>query len=193
MLSTGKCIIRRKRVESLSIEQCLKEFCEWFKQFNKPLLVCRNGRAFDSIILLKSSWNCSHTSLPVDCFVDSLHVFKEVLHGRKCYKPETLVKGCSSLSYKAHSPLEDVQALQSLVVHLNISSAALLKHSFSVQYVVSSIHYKAKTNGCLESLQPLSNTVSNYMLRKIAQSGLIYQNLKRRTRGEREHLELNKL
>ena len=142
--------------------------------------------------MLKSSWNCSHTSLPGDCFVDSLHVFKEVLHGMKCYKPETLVKECS-LSYKAHSPLEDVQALQSLVVHLNISSAALLKHSFSVQYVVSSIHYKAKTNGCLESLQPLSNTVSNYMLRKIAQSGLIYQNLKRMTRGEREHLELNKL
>lgn len=84
-------------------------------------------------------------------------MFQEVLPGSKCYKLETLVQECSSLMYKAHSALEDVQALQSLVVHLKISSATLLK--IVLVYSMLCLLYITKTNECLESLQPLSNTV----------------------------------
>lgn len=83
-----------------------------------------------------------------------------------------------SKSFDAHSALEDVKALQSLVLHLNISCDVLLKHSFGVDFVLSSIKYKLKTNDNIVSLQPLSNSVSNYMLKKIAQSGLSYEHLK---------------
>ena len=176
-----------ERIESLSVERCLEEFCAsgWNNLTNHYLL------AFDSIIFLKACLNCLHTSLPVEGFVDSLYVFQEVLPGSKCYKLETLVQECSSLMYKAHSALEDVQALQSLVAHLKIISATLLKNSFSVQYVVSSIHYKDKW--MLRIFAAIIKYCSNYTLRNIAQPDLTSDDCiwKRRTRGDWEYLELN--
>lgn len=176
-VKNGEMFVHNTRVQSVSVEKCMEELAEWLKQFHKPLLVCHNGRAFDSIILLK---NCMKIpcSLPFEGFVDSLFVFKEAIPGRKCYKLEALAKDCMSKSFDAHSALEDVKALQSLVLHLNISCDVLLKHSFGVDFVLSSIKYKSKTNDNIVSLQPLSNSVSNYMLKKIAQSGLSYEHLK---------------
>lgn len=117
-------------------------------------------------------------------------MFREALPDRKCYKLEALIKDCMFMSFKAHSALEDVKALQSLVLHCKISCDVLLKHSFSVEYVISSIDYKSKTDECLGSLQPLSNCLSKYMLKNIAQSGLSYQHLKMAyERGGPEGLE----
>lgn len=188
-VANGKMYFHKNKVDSVSVEGCLDDFTQWLKQYSNPLLVCHNGRAFDSINLLKTCQNNSF-SLPIEGFVDSLFVFREALPDRKCYKLEALVKDCMSMSFKAHSAHEDVKALQSLVLQCKISCDVLLKHSFSVEYVTSSIDYKSKTDECLGSLQPLSNCLSKYMLRKIAQSGLSYQHLKMAyERGGPEGLE----
>lgn len=188
-VANGKMYFHKNKVDSVSVEGCLEDFTQWLKQYSKPLLVCHNGRAFDSINLLKTCQNNSF-SLPIEGFIDSLFVFREALPDRKCYKLEALVKDCMSMSFKAHSAHEDVKALQSLVLQCKISCDVLLKHSFSVEYVTSSIDYKSKTDECLGSLQPLSNCLSKYMLRKIAQSGLSYQHLKMAyERGGPEGLE----
>lgn len=96
------------------MEKCIEVLAEWLKQFHKPILVCHNGRTFDTILLLKSCMNIP-CSLPFEGFVDSLFVFKEAIPGRKCYKLEALVKDCMSMSFEAHSALKDVKALQSLI------------------------------------------------------------------------------
>lgn len=180
----------KRKVDSISIERCLLDFVEWLKQFQNPLLVCHNGKAFDSIILMKACLNTGNISLPIKGFVDSLCVVREVLPGRKTYKLETLVKDSLEMCYDAHSAVEDVKALQSLFVHYKLSCDILLKHSFSVEYVIQSIHYKSRTNECLSSLHPLSNSLSNYMLKKIALSGLSYQHLKMAfERGGQEGIE----
>lgn len=53
----------------------------------------------------------------------------------------------------------------------------LLKHSFSVDFVLSSLEHKSKSE-CLKSLQPFVGCISNYMIRKIIQSGLAYCHFK---------------
>lgn len=143
----------RNKVDSVSVERCLEESTQWLKQYSKPLLVCHNGQAFYSIILLKTCQNNSF-SLSIEGFVDSLYVLREALPDKKCYKLEALVKECMSMSFKAHSALEDIKALPSLVLHCEISCDMLLKHNLSVEYVTSSIDYKSKTDECLGSLQP---------------------------------------
>lgn len=72
----------------------MEELAEWLKQFQKPLLVCHNGRAFDSIILLKNCMKIS-CSWPLEGFVDSFFL-KEAIPSRKCYKLQALVKGYMS-------------------------------------------------------------------------------------------------
>lgn len=67
-VKNGEMFVHNTRVQSVSVEKCMEELAEWLKQFHKPLLVCHNGRAFDSIILLK---NCMKIpcSLPFEGFV----------------------------------------------------------------------------------------------------------------------------
>lgn len=119
------------------------------------------------MILVKTLMNnpvCE--ALIIEGFVDSLHVFKEVLPNRNSYKLESLLLDTMSMSYNAHSAIEDVKILQSLVLHHNFSSEVLLKHSFSLDYVTSSLAHKFKTSVCLNSLQPLVGCLSSYMMKK---------------------------
>lgn len=53
-VANGEMYFHNNKVDSVSVERCLEDFIQWLKQFSKPLLVCHNGRAFDSIILLKT-------------------------------------------------------------------------------------------------------------------------------------------
>lgn len=94
------------------------------------------------------------------------------------------------VSYNAHSAFEDVAILPSLVKYHKLSYETLLKHSFDVIFVKDSIDLKCKENECFISLHPLEKCISNYMLRKIAHSGLIYEHLKLAfERGRAEEIE----
>lgn len=81
-------------------------------------------------------------------------------------------------AYDAHSAIEDVKALQSLILHHKVSYDMMLKHSFDVDFVVSSIESKSRTDNLLATLTPLSSCISQYMLKKIALSGLSYDHLR---------------
>lgn len=71
------------------------------------------------------------------------------------------------LAFNAHSALEDVKALQSLVIHHKVSYEIMLKHSFGVDFIISSIESKSKTNELIATLAPLSSCISPYMLKKL--------------------------
>lgn len=81
-------------------------------------------------------------------------------------------------AYDAHSAIEDVKALQSLILHHKVSYDMMLKHSFDVDFVVSSIESKSRTDNLLATLTPFSSCISQYMLKKIALSGLSYDHLR---------------
>ena len=190
-VSGGELFCHKEKVQTVDIESCLSDFILWLKSFEKPVLVCHNGKVFDAVILMRTFLNhpaCG--KLSIEGFVDTLHVFREVLPNRQSYKLESLVSDTLSLSYNAHSAAEDVKALQALVKHHSVSPDTLLKHSFSVDFVFFKINQKSKTDECLCSLQPLVTCLSNYMIKKIANSGLAYSHLKLAfDRGGAEGLE----
>lgn len=117
------------------------------------------------MILVKTLMNsplCG--ALHIEGFVDSLHVYKEVLPNRNSYKLESLL--LDTMSYNEHLAVEDVKIMQSLVLHHNFSSEDLLKHSFSLDNDTSSLAHTFKTSECLNSLQPLVGCISSYMMKK---------------------------
>ncbi|XP_061173390.1 uncharacterized protein LOC133182560 [Saccostrea echinata] len=64
-------------------------------------------------------------SLPIEGFVDILHVFREVLPKRDTYRLELLVLDTMSVSYNAHSAVEDVKILQSLIAQSGLAFSHL--------------------------------------------------------------------
>ena len=71
------------------------------------------------------------------------------------------------MTYNAHSAFEDVKALQSFVLHHKVSVDIMLKHSFGVEFVVSSIEIKTKTDSLISTITPLSLCVPDYMLKRL--------------------------
>lgn len=68
-------------MNSVDIQTCLTEFSIWLKNFPSPILVCHNGKVFDSVILMRSVMQYQESGLKstIAGFVDSLHVFREIL------------------------------------------------------------------------------------------------------------------
>ena len=189
---SGQLFYNTTKVDSVNIQTCLIDFNNWLKDITKPLLVCHNGKKFDSIILVKSILKYPECDLrsSIGGFVDSLPVFREIFPDKPSHKLETLVQDTMGMTYNAHSALEDVKALQSLVLHHKVSDDIMLKHSFGVEFVVSSIEIKTKTDTLISTLTPLSLCISDYMLKKIAKSGLSYDHLRLITeRGGMEGLQ----
>lgn len=54
----------------------------------------------------------------------------------------------------------DVKALQSLILRHYVSYDMMLKHGFDVDFVVSSIESKSRTDNLLATLTPLSSCIS---------------------------------
>ena len=78
-------------------------------------------------------------------FVDTLHVFREILPNQPTYKLQNLVFNTMGISFEAHSALEDAKVLERLVMHHKVAEGTLLNHSFGVDFVRSPILHKAKT------------------------------------------------
>ena len=111
-------------------------------------------------------------------FVDTLHVFREILPNQPTYKLQNLLYNTMGISFEAHSALEDAKVLQRLVKHHKVAEGTLLNHSFGVEFVRSTILHKAKTVELLDTLKPLKSCLSKYMLKKNSSSGLLYDHLK---------------
>lgn len=105
----------------------------------------------------------------------------ESLSVERCLE-EFCASGWNNLTNHYLLAFDSIIFLKSFVAHLKIISATLLKNSFSVQYVVSSIHYKDKW--MLRIFAAIIKYCSNYMLRKIAQPDLTSDDcIWKRTRG----------
>ena len=66
---SGQLFYNTTKVDSVNSQTCLIDFNNWLKDIT--LLVCHNGKQFDSIILVKSI-------LKYPELVDSLPVFQEI-------------------------------------------------------------------------------------------------------------------
>ena len=87
------CFIK-KQLFLLTLKPVFCDFVVWRQSFHNPILVCHNGKCFDSIILVKAFLEhpeCGNLEDHISGFVDSLHVFKDVLPGRTTYRLESLV------------------------------------------------------------------------------------------------------
>lgn len=138
----GQLFHKQSPVVSVSLKKCVAEFVHWLKTFHKPLLVCHNGRSLDYVILVKTFSKFPEFALEacICGFVDTLSVFREHLPGRTTYKLESMVKDTMKVSYNAHSAIENVAILQSLVKCHKLSDETLLKHSFDVIFGRKKIH-----------------------------------------------------
>ena len=76
-------------------------------------------------------------------FVDTLHVFREILPNQPTYKLQNLVCNTMEISFEAHSALEDATVFQRLVMHHKVAEGTLLNHSFGVEFVRSTFLHKA--------------------------------------------------
>lgn len=89
------------------------------------------------------------------------------------------MKDLCTAHYDAHNALADSQALQRLVLHLEISREMMMKHSFSVDFVIENDNYGMLLSKNASSLKHLvdKNILSKFTANKIAASGLYYDNL----------------
>ncbi|XP_062602533.1 uncharacterized protein LOC134264255 [Saccostrea cucullata] len=89
------------------------------------------------------------------------------------------MKDLCTAQYDAHDALADSEALQRLVLHLDISRAMMLKHSFSVDFVIENDKYAILLSRNASSLKHLvdENILSKFTANKIAASGLHYDHL----------------
>lgn len=165
---SGNLFHKQTKLDSIDVEICLNEFHAWLQMFHKPLLVYHNGKAFDSVVFIRTVLKHPKSGLmtAVEGFVDTLPLFKELLPNRTTYNLESLVSETVNFPFDAHSAFEDAKALQALVQHHQVTEDLLLKHSFGVDYVEASIRHKTQREELLKTLKPLEFCVSKYMLKK---------------------------
>lgn len=116
----GRLCLRGKSVDSKSAKEGLKSFVEWLKAKEMPVvLFAHNAKSFDCKRLIFSLQKCDLLNSFQSCvvgFVDTLILFKSVMPQREKYSQENLVSDLLGISYSAHDSLEDVRALQRLLL-----------------------------------------------------------------------------
>ena len=91
-VSRRELFCHKEKVQTVEIDSCPNDFMLWLKSFEKPVLVCHNEKVFDAVDLMRTFLNHSACGkLPIEGFVDTLHVFREFLLNRQSYKLESLV------------------------------------------------------------------------------------------------------
>ena len=169
-----------KYVETVYITQCLLEFCAFLSSLDKPVLLYgHNARVFDCPLLVAA---LSRYHL-IDCFseivsgfADTMRAFKDVLPEQKSQKLGTLVANVLEKKFEAHDAMEDARALQELYKVL-ADVETMCQHSFHIAYTQHQVDTRVK----MASLRCMikDGAVSEYMARKIANSGLVLSHLVR--------------
>ena len=95
-------------------------------------------------------------------FVDTLILFKAILPQREKYSQESLVSDLLGISYSAHDSLEDVRALQRLVLYKEVNEKAIIKSSFTLNYASNSAKYCLNKAVNIHSLQAAPYCFQSY-------------------------------
>ena len=184
-----------KYVETVYIMQCLLEFCAFLSSLDKPVLLYgHNARVFDCPLLVAA---LSRYHL-IDCFseivtgfADTLRAFKVVLPEQKSHKLGTLVENVMEKRFEAHDAMEDARALQELCKAV-ADVETVRQHSFHIAYTQRQLSIRVK----IASLRGMikDGAVTEYMARKIANSGLAQSHLVRQfnTGGDKGVVQLLK-
>ena len=136
------------------------------------VLFAHNAKSFDCKRVIYSIQKCDLLNSFQSCvvgFVDTLILFKEILPQREKYLQESLVSDLLGISYSAHDSLEDVKALQRLVSYKEVNEKAIIRSSFTLNYVINRTKYCLSKAANIHSLQPLivSKVISKGMGDKI--------------------------
>ena len=180
----GRLLHMGKPVLAEQPREAFEKFLAWLKaKKEKVVLFAHNAKCFDSKRIIYALKKYDLLSSFQECvlgFIDTLALFKKVLPGRETYSQECLVADLLGVFYVTHDSLEDVKALQRLLVSCRkVEENQLIESSFSTESAVQSTEYCVKKMVNLRTLQPLiaSKAVSKGMAEKIAGSGLTLHHL----------------
>ena len=176
----GQLLHHGQAVPAVTAFQALDFFLDFLEALDGPcILVGHNSKNFDSKVLLNNVHEyklCPRLKLTCHGFSDSLTLFKEKYPSRKSekksYKQTDLCSDLLSHTYEAHNAMADVKALQKLCSLATKSE--VLKSSFSIELVISSLKYAKCKKINAPSFQGMvsEKVISSNMVQKMAGSGL---------------------
>ena len=153
-------------MDSKSAKEGLKSFVEWLKAKEMPgVLFAHNAKSFDCKHIIYSLQKRDLLNSFQSCvvgFVDTLILFKAILPQREKYSQESLVSDLLGISYSAHDSLEDVRALQRLVLYKEVNEKAIVKSSFTLNYAINSAKYCLNKAVNIHSLQAAPYRFQSY-------------------------------
>ncbi|XP_061194397.1 uncharacterized protein LOC133202576 [Saccostrea echinata] len=167
------------QVPCKNTKDAMKTFVAWLKKFSNIVLVVHNAK-FDSSVIVPAMQQVGLSANDfIIGFIDTLPLFREAVPNRRSYKQVNLLKDLCTAHYDAHDALADSQALQRLVLHLEISRGMMKKQSFSVEFVIENDNYAIVMSRNASALKHLvdENILSKFTANKIAAFGLHYDHL----------------
>ncbi|XP_061195134.1 uncharacterized protein LOC133203355 [Saccostrea echinata] len=167
------------QVPCKNTKDAMKTFVAWLKKISNIVLVAQNAK-FDSSVIVRAMHQVGLSANDfIIGFIDTLTLFREAVPNSRSYKQVDLLKDLCTSHYDAHDALADPQALQRLVLHLEISRGMMKKHSFGVEFVIENDNYAIVMSRNASSLKHLvdENILSKFTANKIAASGLHYDHL----------------
>jgi len=182
----GELYFNGKKVVTISILDALKAFHTFLSKFGSTCLLTAHNASFDVSFVIRE---CIKYSLIKDFkdvvygFCDTLKLFRKKFSERKKKGMCTLSKLAQDLldenisNKNFHEATYDVLILQKLV-NKNLSVDDLFKNSTLFMISVNNSINKADTNVRAKTFIALKGTLSNYMITKMASSGITYNQLK---------------
>ncbi len=170
----------KKPVEAVYQHQGLAKFITFLSTISNPILVGHNIKVFDLPILYNnmSDQMESEFGKVVVGFLDTLFLFRQLYPNRKNYTQPILVSDLLNKTYSAHNALEDVKSLQQLVEKCTKNDDHKTQ-LFTCKHIDDMAKYKAEVSQNTATLQQLlhANVLTEYMIQKMAKSGLKYAHL----------------
>ncbi|XP_062588881.1 uncharacterized protein LOC134250534 isoform X2 [Saccostrea cucullata] len=179
----GKMFHGDEEVNAVPLVAAVDALLNFFTKFqSKIILVGHNVKSFDCHIFINSLQNCCKTQEIGNCvagFVDTKQLFKVFDPNVSSFSLPNLYKHYIGETYKAHDALEDVLALQKLVISVGVDldDPKYFSSSFTFSNAVDSYFYSSEVRKNLPSLEHLisEKIVSRHIANRIAGSGLCFR------------------
>ena len=194
-------------LDTISIEECLKEFSDWLKQFPNPVLVAHNAYDFDaknvckcivytvdgndaSVAFIEKPTDspagyatvCRFVSSQILGFSDTITMYQEKFPGKKGSKSlQSIINDVTNgeAEFEAHDALADAEALQMLCSRLNFTDEEFRKASFTFEHAFSNMQNSELLGIYKDSLKEMvkEKCLSQSMAKKFAENGVSFQHL----------------
>jgi len=131
-----------KRVESVSLHECLKDFCAFLKGDMPCLLIGHNAGKFDCPVLFLAAQSVEmldELKAHVAGFLDTLPLFRREFPNQCSYSQPSLVKRFLNKSYDAHNAVNDVKMLKKLVDYVEFDWGKIQPFTFTWEYVETTV------------------------------------------------------